>query len=34
MGGEGLSHLWAYGVHERAITVWERDAKWRGRRAA
>ena len=34
MGGEGLSHLWAYGVHERAMTVWERDAKWRGRRAA
>ena len=22
----GLSHLWAYGTHERAMRIWERDA--------
>jgi hypothetical protein len=33
MGGhlEGLSHLWAYGVHDRALSVWSKDANVRAR---
>jgi hypothetical protein len=28
---KGLSHLWAYGTHERAMRIWERDAEIRKR---
>lgn len=32
MGTErGLSHLWAYGIHKRAMEVWESDANIRAR---
>ena len=34
MGAEkGLSHIWAYGVFERALTIWHDDANARHRLA-
>lgn len=24
MGGEGLTHLWAFGIFEQAMKIWER----------
>jgi len=29
----GLSHLWAFGIHERAMRIWEQDAPIRARLA-
>jgi hypothetical protein len=31
---EGLSHLGAYGIHERAMCIWDADAEWRARLSA
>lgn len=31
---KGLSHLWAYGTHERAMRIWKQDAEIRDRLAA
>ncbi len=31
MGGKGLSHLWARGIFERAMRIWQDDANIRAR---
>jgi len=31
MGGKGLRHLIAYGVHARALEAWERAREWRAK---
>lgn len=29
MGANGLSHLWAYSSHPRAMKIWDSDARFR-----